>query len=117
MPIELYNEQGQRLIDQYNFFLDTECIWYFLEADEYAHVLERYPSYISPHGSSTYWYDADGVYRLSNHWGQGIRSCNWFLDAFEEDIQERTDSLEFYHAYGDEYLGFARWCDFIDIRE
>lgn len=115
-----YDAYGCRIIDEYNFFQSTECIWYLLDADSFTHVIERYPSYESPHGNSQYWYTEDGVYRLSNHWGANIRSCDWYLDAFPEDIETHKDSLQFYHEHEFDvpnqlFLGFARWEDFADI--
>jgi hypothetical protein len=41
-------------------------------------IRERQPDFISASGSM-YWRTARGVYRLSNHWGLGIRSCDWYL--------------------------------------
>lgn len=40
----------------------------------------RSPDFVSPSGS-LYWDEGDAVVRASNHWGCGIRSCNWFLAA------------------------------------
>jgi hypothetical protein len=38
----------------------------------------RQPDFVSASGSM-YWRTATGVYRLSDHWGLGIRSCDWYL--------------------------------------
>lgn len=110
-----YDEMGNRIIDDHNFFLSTECVWYLLDRDCYSHITDRYPSHASR--ASTYWYDEDGVYRLSDHWGTGIRSCNWFLDAFEDEFHNRVSSLDFSYLHGEKFLGFARWEDFIDIED
>lgn len=69
MVEDRYDKYGNRIIDEYNFFVSTECTWYEMRIENSEHITSRYPSYTSPHGSSTYWYDDDGVYRLSNHWG------------------------------------------------
>ena len=31
--------------------------------------------------SSEYWYNENGVVRGSDHWGEGISSCDWYLDG------------------------------------
>lgn len=112
---ERFDADGNRIIDEDSFYRDTECTWTELDPDAFLHVTAREPSYSSPHGHSLYWYDFDGVYRLSNHWGAGIRSCNWFLDTFPDDEDERKDSVIFYCEHGEGFLAFARWEDFVDI--
>ena len=42
---------------------------------------KKQPDFVSKSGSR-YWYDGDKVYRMSNHWGRIIASCNWLLDGF-----------------------------------
>ena len=42
---------------------------------------KKEPDFVSKSGSR-YWYDGDKVYRMSNHWGRVIASCNWLLDGF-----------------------------------
>jgi hypothetical protein len=41
----------------------------------------RQPDFVSPSGSM-YWRTATGVYRLADHWGIGIRRCDWYLRTF-----------------------------------
>lgn len=41
-------------------------------------IVSRPADFVSPSGSM-YWRSEHGVYRLSDHWGLGIRSCNWWL--------------------------------------
>ena len=39
------------------------------------------PDYVSKSGSR-YWYTDQGVYRESDHFGHGVRSCDWTLDGY-----------------------------------
>lgn len=55
------------------------------------------PNYKSKSGSQ-YFFSADGVYRLSDHWGRAA-NCRWRLQA-DGAGQPKTR------------LGFARWSDF-----
>ena len=48
--------------------------------------------------SSEYWYNENGVVRGSDHWGEGISSCDWYLDG---------KARKGYKRYGE-----ARWEEF-----
>ena len=48
--------------------------------------------------SSEYWYNENGVVRGSDHWGEGISSCDWYLDG---------KARKGYKHYGE-----ARWEEF-----
>lgn len=54
---------------------------------------------------SAYWYNQEGVYRESDHWGCGIATCNWFLN-------NRIENCGSYYPV----IGFARWEDFKPLR-
>lgn len=69
------------------------------------------PDYVSASGS-TYWYTAEGVYRLSNHWGHGIKSCIWYLRGVAEN-QFQTVSFDGYDYK--ELCGFVRFCDMVRV--
>jgi hypothetical protein len=59
----------------------------------------RLPDFISPSGSS-YWRTDEGVYRQADHWGIGIRSCNWFLRGREVEAN-LTGYCEWNRFYSD----------------
>lgn len=74
---------------------------------ERAKVAERDADYVSQSGSS-YWYTDEGVYRSSDHWGEGVASCDWMLDGYDEG-----DASSFTYHYGKgSHMGFAKWDDF-----
>lgn len=80
-----------------NFYDHTACNWN--EVDDKLFVK---PDYVSDSGSK-YWYTDNGVYRLSNHWGFGVGSCDWTLNANPELS---------YRDEGSDRLGYAEWKDF-----
>ena len=89
-----------------NFFKNSICFW-----KETSYVPKREPDHTSleRYGdvSSQYWYTPKGVYRRSNHWGEGIASCDWYWkDA--KYIQTFREIL----VYNRRYVGFAEWKDF-----
>jgi hypothetical protein len=49
----------------------------------------RKPDYQSESGS-IYWNTGAGVIRQSNHWGAGIRSCDWFYGNQPADFVKNT---------------------------
>jgi hypothetical protein len=64
-----------------NFHDATGAVWEMRTLDcsiNGALIVSRPADFISPSGSM-YWRGERGVYRLSDHWGLGIRSCNWWL--------------------------------------
>lgn len=65
----------------------------------------REPDYVSKSGSK-YWYEDDGVYRQSNHWGEGVASCDWFING------NLTDYANFANTLEKDIVGFAKWNDF-----
>lgn len=62
-------------------------------------IPQRPADFISASGSR-YWKTTRGVYRLSDHWGLGIRSCDWYLRTFSG---EKGDGLA---------VGFCAWENF-----
>lgn len=53
--------------------------------------------------SSEYWYTNEGVIRGSTHWGEGIATCDWYLNGVAEGNMIHTNKL----------YGKAKWGDFI----
>lgn len=80
-----------------NFYDHTACNWN--EVDDKLFVK---PDYVSDSGSK-YWYTDNGVYRMSNHWGFGVGSCDWTLNSHPELS---------YRDEGSDRLGYAEWKDF-----
>lgn len=76
---------------------------------------DREPDYISisdTYGTvSSYWYEPEGVYRESDHWGYDVASCSWFYDLFyrgEDTRFGKQTELEFFDP---PVTGFIRWKD------
>lgn len=82
------------MIDFTNFHDATKAIFHLRPLAEKPH---RKPDFVSPSGSR-YWKTRNGVYRLSNHWGEAIRSCDWWLFDGETECDGKA-------------LGFCRFCD------
>ena len=92
-----------------NFFMNSICFW-----KETSYVPKRKPDYTSytKYGevSSRYWYTPKGVYRKSNHWGEGVASCDWYWQnsTYKKLFNEIA-------VYNKQYIGFAKWEDFAAI--
>ena len=90
--------------DEDSFCWITEAWFERVDAHEAARVKASRPSYVSGSGS-TYWYMDEGVYRMSDHWGRHVGTCDWFLEG-----QSPSDSA---FAFDDgEAMGFAEWGSF-----
>lgn len=88
-----------------NFYLNTFARFFSVGLGS---VPSRPCDYVSASGSM-YWYENDGVYRLSDHWGH-VASCYWpiiggraivgfckwanFKDATPEEIHNYAESLK-----------------------
>lgn len=105
-----------------NFYKDTQAD--FVSCD----VPTREPDYYS-NSDSRYWYTDEGVYRLSDHFGWGVGSCNWTLDGcgygygmhtyfdFEEGCN-KTDERRVYQWHENDYVcGFCPWASFTEKRK
>lgn len=86
-------------IDKNNFFESTACNW-----KQVNDKLEKDPDYTSDSGSK-YWYTDKGVYRLSDHWGFGVGSCDWLLNE-DPELSWRDESGK--------RLGYADFSEFKD---
>ena len=65
-------------------------------------------------GNSTYYTNdsEDTVCRESDHWGSGIRECNWYLEG-----HPRNNSFLFSKRNkGELYVGIIKIKDLIDVR-
>jgi len=85
------------IITSKNYHVATEANWTSVEKNDLG--IENYKS----SSGSKYWYTNDGVYRLSNHWGD-VASCFWNLDYSEGVVLEL------------EMLAFCKFEDFKFIR-
>lgn len=83
------------MIDFTNFHDGTKAIFHLRPLTEKPH---RKADFASASGSR-YWKTREGVYRLSDHWGEGIRSCDWWL--FDASGAEHNEYA----------LGFCRFRD------
>lgn len=90
-------EEAQR-IDKDSFMHSTEATF------SKAKRPNREPDYTSRSGSM-YWYEDEGVYRESDHWGKGVASTNWYLKG-----QSKKQLAENYT--GGIAVGFAKFSDF-----
>jgi hypothetical protein len=90
-------EEAQR-IDKDSFMHSTEATF------SKAKRPNREPDYTSRSGSM-YWYEDEGVYRESDHWGKGVASTNWYLKG-----QSKKQLAENYT--GGIAVGFAKFSAF-----
>lgn len=68
------NIPEKTVINRDTFFKNTYADWRMVKKHP-----DREPDYKSSSGSE-YWYEKDGVYRRSNHWGN-VASCWWLLNG------------------------------------
>lgn len=64
-------------------------------------------------GNSTYYTNdsKDSVIRVSDHWGSGIRECNWYLDGFP-----RNNSFLFSKRNkGNLFIGMIKLSELVNI--
>lgn len=64
------------------------------------------PDYYSGSGSR-YWYANGGVYRVSDHWGSNVGSCDWQLLDYEHENASNS-----WRDDAGERCGFCQWDDF-----
>lgn len=78
-----------------NFHKHTFCIW---KEVAFTEISDLKISYISQSGSQ-YIFTAEGLYRISNHWGR-VANCHWRLIPLAQFKSQHT------------IVGFAKWVDF-----
>lgn len=78
-----------------NFHSHTFCIW---KEVPFAEVAAMKISYTSQSGSQ-YIFTAEGLYRISNHWGR-VANCHWRLIPLTEFKNQNVT------------VAFANWTDF-----
>jgi len=61
------------MYDFNNFYIATVADWTLCE------LPDRPPDFVSYSGSA-YWYYGNRVRRWSDHWGQNIASCCWYIE-------------------------------------
>lgn len=108
----LYSIDDGKTFDSENFFVDTAANF------KRAAVPAREPDYVSGSGSA-YWYSAEGVIRVSDHWGAGVASCNWSLEDRNEFVNVWGGKYNFQagHSLSEDSLsgdaaGFCEWKNF-----
>ena len=101
--IELYSKYQDGKANQDNYYYETIANFTTRKSRP-----SRKPDFVSRTRdgdiSSEYWYTEDGVIRGSKHWGEGVASCDWFLDG----NFGRKASYN-----GNKEYGFCKWEDFI----
>ena len=98
---ELYQRYQSGIANKNNFYVNT-----LADFKEISKRPKGKPDYVSYYFdktgkrkiSSEYWYNENGVVRGSDHWGEGISSCDWYLDG---------KARKGYKHYGE-----ARWEEF-----
>ena len=86
-----------RAIDETNFHDSTDCKWREVKAVPEGAKL------IFQSRSSTYYQEGDTLYRVSDHWMYGVRSCNWLLRRGRKAAGEYM---------GEQLIGKAKFSDF-----
>lgn len=53
---------------------------------------------------SKYWFTSQGLYRQSDHWGEGIGSNTWYIEGYSKNnVNKWREGLK---------CGFCKWGDF-----
>lgn len=103
---DFYSKYQKGTASKDNYYFDTMA-----EFDPMKSRPRRQPDYVSRDRngkvSSEYWYTEDGVVRGSDHWGEGVASCDWSLKG----VTSGSRPLEIEHT-GKKY-GKAKWEDFV----
>ena len=103
---DFYSKYQKGTASKDNYYFDTMA-----EFDPMKSRPRRQPDYVSRDRngkvSSEYWYTEDGVIRGSDHWGEGVASCDWSLKG----VTSGSRPLEIEHT-GKKY-GKAKWEDFV----
>jgi hypothetical protein len=106
-----------REITSDNFYLNTVATWSpvpesqdpFKDMTTIGEFQDK-SNFLSPNGSA-YIYTDQGVYRNSDHWGDGIASCDWYLPSFNGRlIKEKQFGKKLYK--GKPTTAFCKWKDF-----
>jgi hypothetical protein len=92
-----------------NFYKNSIGFWTQVDSPP-----DEEPDYESYSGSE-YWYDWDGVYRRSDHWGSKVSTCSWYLGELNKGI-DNFKNIGYHQRYGCETFdepvtGFIRWDD------
>ena len=86
---------NNKIYRKHNFHKHTFCIWSEVQFVEVADLKINYTS----KSGSQYIFTAEGLYRISNHWGR-VANCHWRLIPLDE----------FKSQYN--IVAFAKWSDF-----
>jgi hypothetical protein len=86
---------ANKSFNKLNFHSYTFCIW---REVLYSEINDLKINYKSQSGSM-YIFTAEGLYRISNHWGR-VANCHWRLIPLAQYKNQNT------------IVGFAKWIDF-----
>lgn len=95
------------VLDLSNFWDASVGIW-----NELAEVPDGFTLF-ADNGNSKYYSNAtrDEVVRISDHWGSGVRQCNWYLSGYR-----MNNSFLWQKRYGKGMrIGHVRICDLINV--
>ena len=94
-----------------NFFDATAAVFDLCDQPE------REPDYISGSGSA-YWYVNGGVVRRSNHWGDAIASCAWYIRELDMSRSENLADFAILERLGSfEVCAFASFDTFRNVSD
>ncbi|MDN3677124.1 hypothetical protein QWY90_07340 [Flavobacterium paronense] len=86
---------ANKTYNKLNFHSYTFCIWKEVLFSEISDLKINYKS----QSGSQYIFTAEGLYRISNHWGR-VANCHWRLIPLADFKNQNT------------IVGFANWTDF-----
>ena len=86
---------NNKIYRKHNFHKHTFCIWSEVQFVEVADLKINYTS----QSGSQYIFTAEGLYRISNHWGR-VANCHWRLIPLDEFKSQNN------------IVAFAKWSDF-----
>ena len=82
------NIPEKAVVNRDTFFKNTYADWEMVKKHP-----DREPDYKSSSGSE-YWYEKEGVYRRSNHWGN-VASCWWLLNGNQYQSMKHEKDLTY----------------------
>lgn len=86
--------------NRFNFHNHTFCVFKEVDSSSLKGISKGYTS----KSGSRYYFTAEGVYRVSNHWGRAA-NCRWRLQTTNEHVNQI------------QRIGYAKWTDFYPNNE
>ena len=105
-------------VDETNYYLATWAVFKKISdttdkdilQKQFNDLREKHGNYYKSGYNSQYVIGDGGVYRLSDHWGRGVASCQWYL-AYKAapPIDDDNKGLSVYNTLA---IGFCKFSDF-----